>query len=620
MCGIVGYAGTQGRLPAATLRRMRDTLTHRGPDGSGSTAWDETGKRCLEEEPFRIGLGHRRLSIIDLSDAGTQPMSNEDGSVWITYNGEFYNFQDYRRELEDKGHVFRSHCDTETIVHLYEEYGLEDTLRRMNGMFAFGLWDAAKQELILVRDRLGKKPLYYAHLADGSLLFASEIKALLASGLIDRLQLDLTAMDQFWTFGFPLAPRTIYQQIKQVEAAHCLVWKQGRIEVREYWDCPIGIDPLPERDLDAWADELEDILCDAIRIRLVSDVPLGMFLSGGIDSGIMTALTVRKLKRTIGTYTISFAESDFDEAPYAQRIAAHLGVANTTLTVDEDFQPHFRNIARQFDEPFGDSSAIPTYFVSKSARQYVTVALTGDGGDEVFAGYDAFREGLRLWGTRRQRQQFKRKLTLSESLWYAKLRWMGARSGFDQLQSQSSPRHRRRIYSEEFWSCVSPTLTAYDRTKRYERVSAADWLSQMQYISLKVNLADDILAKVDRMSMANSLECRSPLLDYRVVEFAARLPYSAKMNQCGQGKAVLRRILSRYVPEHFYERPKQGFNVPWDVWCQGALGEKFKEQWRRLDSPLFRPEAADLLFPSGRKGSSFRQWQAFSLMETMASN
>ncbi|MBU1694230.1 MAG: asparagine synthase (glutamine-hydrolyzing) [Verrucomicrobia bacterium] len=618
MCGITGFVSEQRTLEPAALIAMRDALTHRGPDGCGLVAWNGKGLPCREGEPARIGLAHRRLSIIDLSDAGAQPMSTEDGAAWITYNGEFYNFQDYRAELEGRGHVFKSRCDTETILHLYEEYGLEKTLGRMNGMFAFGLWDRRAQTLLLARDRLGKKPLYYAHLPDGSLLFASEIKALLASGLIDRNRLDLTGLDQFWTFGFAVGSRTAFEQIKRLEPAQCLKWSRGRIELKSYWDCPFGVDPAPDRDLDAWADELEALLCDAIRIRLISDVPLGLFLSGGIDSSVMAALAARKLRAPVSTFSVSFPEDEYNEAPFAHRIAEHLGVPNTILSVHEDLQAYFGSIARQFDEPFGDSSAIPTYFISKRAREHVTVALTGDGGDEVFGGYETYREGLRLWGNRQQRRLFRRALTLPERLWSAKLKWLGPRRGFIRLQSQSARKHRRMIYSDRLWRAVSPEISARDREKWFGPVLQADLLSQMQYISLKVNMVDDILVKVDRMSMANSLECRAPLLDYRVVEFASRLPYSAKITEWGQGKAVLRRLLSRYVPQELYQRPKSGFSVPWEVWCRGSLGTELRERWQRLQSPLFRPEAAEALFPADRDGSSFRQWLAFSLMEFLA--
>ena len=615
MCGIAGYVSTGRAIDQNILCRMRDALAHRGPDGMGLKAWREGSQPCLHGEPATIGLAHRRLSIIDLSEAGAQPMSNEDGTMWITYNGEFYNFQDYRRELEEKGHVFRSHCDTETILHLYEEYGIEATLNRMNGMFAFGLWDQKKKTLVLARDRVGKKPLYYAHLPDGSLLFASEIKALMESGLIDRGRLDLTGLDQFWRFGFTIGARTVFQDIRRLEAGQYMTWSDGRIQIKTYWDCPFGIEPAADKPIDLWADELEELLADAIRIRLISDVPLGMFLSGGIDSSVMTALAVRKLGRSVNTFTISFAQEAYNEAPFAKQIADLLGVPNQTLSVDEELTDHFGMIARQFDEPFGDSSAIPTYFVSKKAREHVTVALTGDGGDEVFAGYDVYRESLRLWGNREQRRLYHRHLPIKEALWSTKLKLMGPLRGSTRMQSQSVGKHRRLIYKDELARAVNEKDSLLDREKWYSRVQEADLVSRLQYVNLKVNMVDDILVKVDRMSMANSLECRSPLLDYRVIEFASRLPFSAKFNKNGQGKAVLRHILSRYIPEEIFQRPKSGFCVPWEVWCRGQMGHTLRNRWMGMNSRLFRPEAADFLFPADRDGSSFRQWNAFSLME-----
>ena len=414
MCGIVGYAGVKNGWPAETLRRMRDTLTHRGPDGAGEIRWREDGSPAPADEPAGFGLAHRRLSIIDLSAAGAQPMSNEDGSVWITCNGEFYNFQDFRRELEDKGHRFRSHCDTETILHLYEEYGLAGTLGRMNGMFAFGLWDARRRELVLVRDRLGKKPLYYAHLPDGSLLFASEIKALFASGAVDRDRWDGTALEQIWALGYTAGERTLYAQIRKLPPAHQLVWKEGRVTIRPYWDCVFGREVFENRTMADLADEMEALLIDATRIRLIADVPVGVFLSGGVDSSLVTALAVKAIGKPVQSYTLGFPQAAYDEAPFAEKVAAALGIENHRLFPGEDVFKDAEAIARQYDEPFGDSSAVPTWLVSKLARKNLTVALTGDGGDETFAGYDFLRQAVRIWGKGGQRKAFLRPMSLAE--------------------------------------------------------------------------------------------------------------------------------------------------------------------------------------------------------------
>jgi asparagine synthase (glutamine-hydrolysing) len=614
VCGIVGYAGRETGLSPATLIQMRDTLMHRGPDGAGCVAWNRQGEVCREGEPVHVGLAHRRLSIIDLSAAGAQPMSNEDGTIWITYNGEFYNFQEYRQELEQKGHVFRSQCDTETILHLYEEYGIEATLARMNGMFAFGMWDARKQRLILARDRLGKKPLYYAHLPDGSLLFASEIKALLASGRIEPEAIDPVALDQFWTLGVPIGERTIYAGIRQLPAASYAVWQAGKLTVRQYWDCPFREDADASRSVTDWADELESLLSDAIRLRLIADVPLGLFLSGGIDSSLIAALTKKVLKRDVQAFTIQFDRAEFDESTHAQAVANHLSLENVTLPVNLDRRDEFERIVDHFDMPFGDASAIPTYYVSQAARDYVTVALTGDGGDELFAGYDWFKDALAIWGNRTQRRWFGRPMPARERLWLWRLRLRGLRRGLSEMQSWTGRRLRRQIFSDSFLGQVDPEARYADRNEWYDQARDADALGRMQYVNVKVNLVDDILAKVDRMSMAHGLECRSPLLDYRVVELAARLPFAGKFGADGRGKHILREVLYRHVPAELFDRPKQGFCIPWEHWCAGDYGADLRQRWEQMNHPWFRPEAGALLFPPGQVGSAFRQWNAFAML------
>ena len=616
MCGIVGYVGVRPGWSSATLERMREALIHRGPDGAGAVRWRADGQPAADGEPAGTGLGHRRLSIIDLSAAGAQPMTNEDGTVWITYNGEFYNFQDYRQELEARGHVFRSHCDTETILHLYEEYGLEKTLARMNGMFAFGMWDVRRRELILARDRAGKKPLYYAHLPDGSLLFASELKALLASGAIDRERRDETALDQVWLLGYTAGERTLYAQIRRLPAAHCLVWKEGRISIRPFWNCPFGQDVWRDRPLENLADELEALLADAIRIRLIADVPVGLFLSGGIDSSLVAALAAKVTGGRVQSYTIGFPDADYDEAPFAEKVAAALGIENHRRVVHEDVLQHARDIARLYDEPFGDSSAIPTWIVSKLARQDMTVALTGDGGDEVFAGYDFLRQAVRIWGGGAQRRAFLRPMTLPEHIWEWRLRLRGFRRGYSSLERRIPRRLRRELFDPAFRR-RNPLEAAFaDRWGWYDQVAEADWLSRIQHLMFKTWLPDDFLRKVDTASMAHSLECRCPLLDHRVVEFAARLPFAAKIAPGGRGKHLLRTILARHVPAELFERPKQGFMVPWERLCQGKVARNLREQWRTRARPPFQGAAADLLFPEAGTGpaANFAAWTGFATL------
>ena len=613
MCGITGFASATDRFDTGLLDRASAVLAHRGPDDHGAEVWSATGKRPQEGAPFAVGLAQRRLSIIDLSPDGHQPMSNEDGSVWITYNGEFYNFGEFADELKAQGHVFRSRCDTETILHLYEQHGIEPALKRMNGMFAFGLWDSRRRQLILARDRLGKKPLYYALLPDGGLVFASEMKAILATGLIDRERIDAVALDQMWTFGYTMGERTIFEQIRRLPAANYAVWADGRLELHEYWDCPFG-GAVDRRRPDELADELDALLRNAIRLRLISDVPLGVFLSGGIDSSLITALAAKVAGADLGTFTIAFQEKEYDEAPFAQRISAHLKIRNTVLTVKDDMAGTFRGIAAHFDEPFGDSSAIPTYYVSKTARQHVTVALTGDGGDEVFAGYPWHREGLRLWGPAEMRRRAARALTFGERLRDVKLRMLGPQRGFSHVEKLLSLRRHEQVFSPEFLRLLKGVDSWRDREKWFSRVAGSDVLSQMQYVNIKTYMVDDILVKVDRMSMAHALECRSPYLDHRVVEFAARLPYEAKMDAAMRGKAILRRLLERHVPREMFNRPKQGFSVPWERWCRAGLGDELRARWAGLQHPYFNAKAADMLFPADGDGSPHLQWNAFATL------
>lgn len=617
MCGIAGFISESPRFSPDLLVRMRDTLSHRGPDACGWAGWNGSVKVEDIAGPISAGLAHRRLSIIDLSPLGHQPMSNEDGTVWIAFNGEIYNFQEFRAELESKGHCFRSRSDTETILHLYEEYGVEGLLQRINGMFAFAIWDVRKRQLVLARDRVGKKPLYYARLDDGSLLFASEMKALLESGLVERSRLDGVALDQIWTFGYPVGSRTVYAGIRQLGAGSYMTWEGGRIHEGRYWNVPFGHEPASERSLDDQADELESLLEDAVRIRLIADVPLGLFLSGGIDSSLIAAMGVKVAGKALRSFTIAFGDADYDESNHARAVAAHLGLENQVLRVDEDLYSHSQEIVRYFDEPFGDSSAVPTYFVAKLARQHVTVALSGDGGDELFAGYPWYREGLRLWGVPAQRAAFHRPLPVKERLRDLKLRLDGPVRGFTHIQKLLSEKRRQSLFSSEFRAAIPAGVSRAEREALFPGPARGGVLSSMQACDIQSYLVSDILVKVDRMSMAHALECRSPLLDYRVIEFAARLPYAARYDERGKGKRVLRQLLARHVPRELFERPKQGFSVPWHRWCTGGEAIKLAAAWRSAAAPVFDSEAADGLFPPDGSRQPDLTWLAFSTLSTL---
>lgn len=617
MCGIAGFIGTEDGFAPAKLTAMRDALKHRGPDDAGARMWRRDGEQASDGEAGWGGLAHRRLSIIDLSAAGHQPMCNEDGALWIAYNGEFYNFGDYRAELEQRGHTFRSHSDTETILHLFEDRGIEKTLAAMNGMFAFALWDSTSRRLVLARDRVGKKPLYYVHRSDGSLYFASEIKALIAAGVVDCEQIDELGFDQSLTFGGALGDRTFFAQVRQIPAGHFAVWGNGKLAVTRYFDPPFANEqPDESRSLDDLADELEALLVDAIRLRLVSDVPVGLFLSGGIDSSIVAALTSRVLKQQLRAFTISFSERDYDESPHAKAVADALNLPITITPVRSDDVALFEFAAGHTDQPLGDASAVPTHLVSRAARAGVTVALTGDGGDELFGGYDAYRVGLRLWGRGAQKLTSPNKLTPMEKLWELRMKLRGFEQGYLHTQCQFSARQKKALYRDGVDVARLHRETLASKGRHFEAVRGRDLLSQMQHIGISTLMVDVILRKVDMMSMACALECRSPLLDHRVLSFCARLPHSAKMDPWGRGKLLLRHLLFRHVDEKLFNRPKQGFVMPWERVCTGSYALQLRDRWRALDLPMIRPESGAWLFPESG-GSMFRMWSGLSVIRCM---
>ncbi len=614
MCGIAGFAGGAGDITDLNQQRlllMRDSLIHRGPDDAGIRMFNEADGQQKPTVGPTVGLAHRRLSIIDLTQAGQQPMSNEDGTVWITYNGECYNYKELLHELIKEGHVFSSATDTEVLVHGYEQWGLSGLIERLNGMFSFAIWDQRKQELLLARDRLGKKPLYYLQQGD-TLVFASEIKAFIAGGFLDEQDIDAAALIQFWCYGYTTGVRTIYKQVQRVLPGHYLIWKNGKISITEYWDVQFGRNPAPERKLDDLADELEALLIDAVRMRLIADVPVGVFLSGGIDSSLIASLAAQVTNHSIRSFSIGFSEKKFDETQYAWAVADHLGIENVLLRVEDNLQPFFQQIALHFDELFGDSSAIPTWFVAKLAREHVTVALTGDAGDELFAGYDSYGKALSIWGNRKERKLFRGRVSAFQQLVDSlQLRFVGKDQRLSALDRIMPLFMLKNVLTPEVFSQVSVQDALYDREHWYERVANVDLLSQLQYVHLKTYLPDDILVKVDRMSMAHALECRSPFLDYRVVEFAARLSFSHKITSDGKGKYLLRHLLKRSLPEELIDRPKMGFSIPWSEWCKGPLGRDIEKQWGAMQSPWFRKDAVNFLFPKKRLGWPRRQWNAF---------
>lgn len=571
MCGICGIfePGRETAIEPATLKAMTDTMRHRGPDDDGS--YSRPG----------IGLGFRRLSIIDLA-GGHQPLSNEDGSVWIVFNGEIYNFEDLKKRFLSHGHCFKTRSDTETIVHLYEELG-EACFAELRGMFAIAIWDARRRRLLLARDRIGKKPLFYSW--DGRrLLFASEIKALIAAGGLSR-EMDVEAFSDYFSFQYIPAPKTIYRHVRKLRPAHYMVIEGASAREAPYWD--IHFDQPRQLSESDWCDSLLDEYRTAVKARLVSDVPLGAFLSGGIDSSSVVAL-MNDFQPPVTTCSIGFTEESYDEAADAHRFADTLGANHFEHIV----QPHaidlLPKLAWHYDEPFADSSAVPTYYVSQVARQHVTVALSGDGGDEMFAGYRRYKLNMRENRLRSFLPAAVRRTVFGPlGRWYPKLGWaprvFRAKSTFQSLAqdplegyfcgiSCCGPSLKRQLFGPDVWK----QLAGYDSIEvlrhHYARANTSDPLSRIQYVDIKTYLVDDILTKVDRASMANSLEVRCPLLDHKLMELVAQIPSDLKLHQ-GQGKYIFKKALQEILPREILTRRKKGFAMPVAEWFRGELKE-----------------------------------------------
>jgi asparagine synthase (glutamine-hydrolysing) len=562
MCGIAGLFDLAApcEIDARTLRDMTAALRHRGPDGDG-----------FHIEPG-VGLGHRRLSIIDLA-GGAQPMGNEDGSVIVTFNGEIYDYKPLRRLLEKEGHVFRTGSDTETIVHAWEAWGVE-CLTRLSGMFAFVLWDRNKQQLFLARDRLGKKPLYYSLLDQRELIFASELCGIVAHPRFQP-RLSLSAIDDYLAYGYIPDPASIYSGVWQVPAAHYLLLERGKPVARPqpYW--------LPRfdrttMDEDEAVDELLRELTKCVERRLVADVPLGAFLSGGIDSGTIVALMAGLRRDPVATFTIGFG-GEADESPYAAAVAQRYSTAHAAEQVGVDYIDAAREQGTIYGEPFADSSSVPTYQVSRLARENVTVALSGDGGDELFAGYRRYQWHVLAESVRRFLPATVRRQAVGTlAKMYPKLdrapQWLRAKTTLTEISLDSALGYYRtmaKVTDEQRRQLLSPDLRrkldGYDPADRIGQLIADSGsdepLCQAQYVDLKTWLIGDILTKVDRASMANSLEVRVPLLDHHFVEWAMRLPRSFLLRN-GQRKYLLRRAAARLLPAEVIDRPKQGFTQP----------------------------------------------------------
>ncbi len=569
MCGIAGVVSTtrESNITEALVHHMCEQIVYRGPDDEGIYVADGAG------------LGMRRLSIIDLS-GGHQPVFNEDRSSWIVFNGEIYNFPDLRPDLEARGHHFRTHCDTEVIIHQYEEMGA-DCVKTLRGMFALAIYDKTKRKLTLARDRLGKKPLHYA-LHKGNLYFASEIKSILAVAP-ELAEVNSQGLLEYLYYGYVPDPITAFTGIQKLPPGHLLEFEDGKIRIRQYWDIPQYNTHSPKNEEEC-LEELEQRLFEATKIRLISDVPLGAFLSGGTDSSTVVALMARASSTPVKTFSIGFKKDDFNEAQYARIVAEKFGTDHHELILEPDVVKTVEHLTSSLEEPFGDSSMLPTYYVCQMARQHVTVALSGDGGDEMFAGYDRYRihEGRRVfehipgWARRFFRDQVFPRLPNSmqgrKFSYNVSLPWQERyidHMGFIPAFERDMP-----LLSPDFRAILDRSDDPGNVLRRYFAQAPAkkdDPIDQILYVDSKTYMVGDILTKVDRMSMLNSLEVRVPILDHVFVEWVAGLSPEWKLRG-NQQKYILRKLAERLgVPREVLYRQKQGFSLPLVHWMRNEL-------------------------------------------------
>jgi asparagine synthase (glutamine-hydrolysing) len=592
---------------------MCQTIVHRGPDDEGLYA------------KGAVGLGMRRLSIIDLA-GGHQPIHNEDGTISVVFNGEIYNFPELRRELEERGHKFYTRTDTEIIVHLYEEMGA-DCVQRLRGMFAIALYDERKQSLLLARDRLGKKPLHYA-LHNGRLLFGSEIKTILAVAP-ELAEVNPEGLLQYFYFGYIPDPHTAFQKIHKLPPAHWMEYVHGEVSIHQYWDVPeYGTHPaMSEQEC---LEELERRLEEAVRIRLISDVPLGALLSGGVDSSIIVALMARVSSRPVKTFSIGFQAEQFNEAEYARLVARKFGTDHHELILDPNLEETLAYLSGMLEEPFGDASMLPTYYVCRMARQQVTVALSGDGGDELFAGYDRYLiamerrkfDRIPRWLGRLYRDQVHDRVP--SGVYGKNLAWNASLNPRDRYLDDVSflpALHReRRLFTKEFLERAERLPDPLQQWQQYyDQAPAKDRLSRLMYLDMKTYLAADILTKVDRMSMATSLEARVPMLDHKFVEWVAALPVEWKF-RAGTRKYVLKKLAERLgVPPQLLHRRKQGFQLPLVDWMRSEIKDQFLRvllEPKTLQRGYFKPEAVRALVDEhvrGRRNRSGILWRMLVL-------
>jgi asparagine synthase (glutamine-hydrolysing) len=558
MCGIAGFIDAQCSYENATelIDRMCKVIRHRGPDDQG--IWVGDG----------MAMGMRRLAIIDLV-GGHQPIFNEDRSVLVVFNGEIYNYRELRHILEERGHHFQTTSDTEAIVHAYEEYG-DDCVKQLRGMFAFALWDRRRRRFLAARDRFGKKPLNYYW--DGQrLIFASEIKSLLEAGI--PREMNSLALDEYLTYLCVPAPNTLFNGVFKLPAAHILVYEDGQVSTRRYWELPFI--PVCQDDEATAIERTRVLLKDAVGVRLMSEVPLGAFLSGGVDSSVVVGLMSQVMAQPVKTFSIGFEEESYSELAYARQVARHFGTEHRELIVRPDLIAVLPQLVWAYDEPFADASMLPTYYVSKLAREHVTVVLTGDGGDEIFGGYTryqremsiaripAFLRSLLGYGSRLMPEGMRGKNRLGTLRQDLATRYA---QRFTPLPAHARP----AMYAREYFALVGEHNPYARLINHFRDISHLNTVSQLQYVDVRAYLTDDILVKVDKASMFNSLETRSPLLDQHLAEYVSSLP-STITTRNGALKYLLKKVAADILPAEILQRPKQGFGVPIKQWFRADL-------------------------------------------------
>lgn len=622
MCGFVGILRFDGQqVEAEDVARMCQALRHRGPDDSGMYMTQKNEHK--QERKAWVGLGHQRLSIIDLSQAARQPMSAEDSSLWIVCNGEIYNYKALRQDLIEKGHRFRSRSDTEVIIHLYEEQGPK-CVEHLRGMFAFALWNAKEETMFLARDRLGQKPFYYYSDAR-QFAFASEIGAILQLPGLD-LTADRKGIDCYFKYGYILGERTPYVRIRKLPPASRMLIRDGKITADRYWDVPFPMASSWGATHQDFVEEFDAILSEAVGLRLESDVPLGVFLSGGLDSSAIVSKMVSQMGQGVKTFAIGFSEASYDESTYAREVAGLCGTEHREYTVDFAIQELLPKMVRHFGEPFADSSAIPTYHLAQATRQHVTVALSGDGGDELLCGYNRYlgrkilryyfllpqviRKGVieRLLTKFNVGSQYYGKSLIKQIKLVIEQACRLENNHLDVLPHIFDRSLRRRLLGWE--TNVTGYEGSFDQVRQYAiSGNHLDAISQMMWTDLHTYLPDDILVKVDRMSMAHSLEVRSPFMDHRLVEFVTSLPIEQKLNGFTT-KYLLKRTMKNKLPHHIIHRKKHGFMVPLARWFKRDLKPLVREHLLDREAPFDRAVAERCLSEhwKGRADHSHKIW------------